>query len=149
MPLEWLEVHGWYYTLHGILNNNVMWQDSKLKSLTSTENNDKSISGFTLPSSFTVQVSWQQQHLRNPQQSIRQLDISYLAVSTCMNDGVLYYFMHWVITLKMSVVIILLDKGTITWWALLLALVYQCAGLLLRTTPPNSVAIYSPTWHSG
>ena len=87
-----------------------------------------------------------QQHLRTPWQRIRQFDVSSTAVSTCMHDGVLYYFMHWVITSEMSFVRILVDQTTLNWRALLIALVYQYAHLLLLiTTGPNSVGIYSLT----
>ena len=75
--------------------------------------------------------------------------LTHLWVHVCMNDRVLYYFMHWAITSKLTFVIILLNKTTISWWALLIALVYQCAELLPITTPPNSVATYSPTSHLG
>ena len=64
-------------------------------------------------------------------------------------DGVLYYFMHWVVISKMSFVRILLDKTTISWWSLLIALVHQCAELLLITIPPNSITIYSATRNVG
>ena len=127
MPLEWLEVHAWYYPLHDILNNVMVWSDWQLKSPTSTENNDELVSGFTQPSSFTTQVSSQQQHLRTPWQCIQQFDVSSMAVSTCMYDGVLYYFMQRAITSEMNFVITLVDKTTVSWWALLIALVYQCA----------------------
>ena len=118
----------------------------QLKSPTSTRNNQELISGFTRPSPFTTQVSWRQQHLRTPWQCIQQFDVSSTPVSTCMHDGVLYYFMHWAITSEMTFVIILVEKTTVSWWALLIALVYQCADLLLLiTTGPNSVAIYTLT----
>ena len=149
MPVEWLEVRAWYYRLHGLWNNNTVWSDSQLKYLTSAENNDELISGFTLRSHSTTQVSGEQQNLRTPWQIIHQCDITSLAVSTYMNDGVLYYFMHWAISSDMSFVRILLDKTTISWWVLLIALVYQCPELLVITTPPKSVTIYSPTWHLG
>ena len=126
MPLEFLEVHAWYYTLHDILNNDMVWSDWQLKSPTSTENNDELVNGFTHPSSFTTQASFQQRHLRTPWKCIHPFDVSSTAVSTCMHDGVLYYFMHWAITSEMSFVIILVDKTTVGWWALLIALVYQC-----------------------
>ena len=50
---------------------------------------------------------------------------------------------------KSDFVIILLDKRRIRSWALLIAFVYQCAELRLRTTPSNSIPTYSPTWHLG
>ena len=75
--------------------------------------------------------------------------LTYLWVHVCMNDGVSYYFMHWSITSNLNFVIILLNETTISWWALLIALVYQCAELLPITTPPNSITTYSPTWHLG
>ena len=75
--------------------------------------------------------------------------LTYLWVHVCMNDGVLYYFMHWAITSNLNFVIILLNKTTISWSALLIAPVYQCAELLPITTPPNFIATYSPTWHLG
>ena len=94
MPLEWLEVHAWYYTLHGILNNSIVWKDPWWKYLTLTEDNDELISGFTLPSSSPTQISCQQQHRRTPWQGIQQFDISYLAVSTCMHEWWCIILLH-------------------------------------------------------
>ena len=126
MPHEWLEVHAWFYTLHDILNNDMVWSDWQFKSPTSTENNDELVNGFTQPSSFTTQVSLQQRHLKTPGQCIQQFDVFSRAVSTCMHNGALYHFMHWPITSEKSFVIILVHKTRIGWWALLIALVYQC-----------------------
>ena len=47
--------------------------------------------------------------------------LQWLWVHACMHDGVLYYFMHWAITSKMSFVRILVDQTTLNWWALLIA----------------------------
>ena len=91
MPLEWLEVHAWYYTLHDILNNDMVWSDWQLKSPTSTQNNDELVNGFTHPSSFTTQVSWQQRHLRTPWQCIQQFDVS--------SSGCEYMHAYWCIVL--------------------------------------------------
>ena len=126
MPFEWLEVHAWYYTLHDILNNDMVWSDWQLKSPPSAENNDELVNGFTQPSSFTTQVPAQQRHLTTPWLCIQQFDVPSRTVSTYMHDGVLYYFMHWPITSEMSFVIILVHKTRVGWWALLIALVYHC-----------------------
>ena len=148
MSLELLEVHDnvlcmVYWTIC------IVWADSQVNYSTSTESNDELSNVFTLPSLSSTQDCCQQQRLGTPWQNIQQLDISSRAVSTRMNDGVLYYFMHWPITSKLSFVIVLLDKTTIGWSSLLIANVCQRSELLLITTPPNSVAKYSPTWHLG